>query len=280
MSGIPQYPVGKPVEERWNKLNIISLKLETAELTEMKNFYINQLGFRMMEESESFFRFEAGTTAVTFQQAKRGSMPVYHFAMNIPENQINDAKILLEDKVKILQYEKESIISFKTWNAHSIYFYDPVGNIVELIARHGLNNPSAINFDMQHCICVSEIGIAVTDVLSTVTQLEEIFQETPWRTPSETFAPIGDEQGLIILVRTEREWFMSDNAAYPYPLSVCIRGKRDCSITLDDKQGLMMSSTETSTGLEAWENGLRIFYPSKTHDIENKISDHIELFQK
>jgi catechol-2,3-dioxygenase len=232
-------------------LNIISLMLETAELPEMKNFYINQLGFRMMEETESFFCFEVGTTAVTFQQAKRGTMPVYHFAMNIPENQICDAKILLDDKVKIVQYVEDSIICFKSWNAHSIYFNDPAGNIVELIARHGLNNPSTINFDMQHCICVSEIGIAVTDVLSTLTQLEDNFQETAWRTPSETFAPVGDEQGLIILVRTGREWFMSDITAYPHPVSVCIGGKRDFSIMLDHKQGVMISSTDTPTGLKA-----------------------------
>jgi catechol-2,3-dioxygenase len=80
--------------------------------------------------------------------------------MNIPENKIEEAQDwLLQHNCKLLKATpnevidvEKNIVYFHTIHAHSVYFYDPAGNLVELIARHHLNNSSIKQFDVSSSI--------------------------------------------------------------------------------------------------------------------------------
>ena len=85
-------------------------------------------------------------------------------------------------------------------------FYDADGNIAELIARHTSGNASQAPFGGQSLLNVSEIGIAAADVPRCVSHLKQQTGVSEYGTSGDTFAPIGDEEGLFIVVSEGREW--------------------------------------------------------------------------
>jgi hypothetical protein len=84
--------------------------------------------------------------------------------VNVPENRITEAIEWLGKKIPLIEYERNPLVNFQNWNAHSVYFYDPSGNIVELIARHNLPNKSESVFDSGSFLNISEIGMPVSSV--------------------------------------------------------------------------------------------------------------------
>jgi catechol-2,3-dioxygenase len=90
----------------------------------------------------------------------------YHFAFNIPSNQVESALEWLNKKVDIiLDADKQSITQFEDWNAQAIYFYDNNGNILEFIARHDLKDNSSEDFSRNLIRCISEIGLVSDEPL-------------------------------------------------------------------------------------------------------------------
>ena len=97
------------------------------------------------------FTVEAGETQVTFVSAAeppRAEAPFYHFAFNIPENKIcrrssgrRRARPAGRSPSgnRAAGYPPE-VVDYRHWNAHSVFFLDPAGNVVEYIARHDLKN--------------------------------------------------------------------------------------------------------------------------------------------
>jgi hypothetical protein len=84
---------------------------------------------------------------------------------------------------------------------------DPVGNVLEFIARHDLPNRASGPFAAGLIECVSEIGIGAESVAAMV---DELFAKTGcglYRPGSDRFAPVGDEHGLFVVVPRGREWF-------------------------------------------------------------------------
>jgi catechol-2,3-dioxygenase len=130
-----------------------------------------------------------------------------HFAINIPENQIEQARAWLTGRVPVLELNGESIFHFDAWNAHAVYFRDPAGSIVELIARHTLENARDEAFSAASWLSISEIGIAADDVLLAAERLQKEYALPFYHTPSESFTALGDEDGLLILVPAGREWY-------------------------------------------------------------------------
>lgn len=214
---------------------IREVEMQTNCLKEMKDFYEMILGQRVVQEQSESFSVQTGDSRLTFKESDPGSQPKYHFAFNIPENQIDEALRWIIPKVSVIPNEGQEVVHFESWNADSIYFYDPAGNLVELIARHNLNNSAHEAFSPGSLLCISEIGLPVADVEETLLQLSRVGLD-PWQDYSSQFAAVGDEHGLIIAVKQGRVWFMSDQEeAYPHPLTI----RTDvCEITLDDIEGL------------------------------------------
>ncbi|OPH50447.1 hypothetical protein BC351_07250 [Paenibacillus ferrarius] len=201
------------------------VKFETNLLKELKNFYMHTLDLELVKEDKSSFTVAAGETNLIFVQTDaKDDSPFYHFAFNIEESKFKLAKEYLAKRVTLLQNECQDEFEFVDWNAHAVYFYDPSGNIVEYIARHNMKSNSKDEFTNNDILCVSEVGLPVLDVSSAASILESEINLPLWKGNGISFQPVGDEQGLFIIVNSEREWFPTHVKAGIFPVMVKIKG--------------------------------------------------------
>lgn len=223
-------------------MKILSLSLSTTILSEMKHFYLEQLGFSLKQQSNESFTIFAGRTELTFTQDDSLKNPYYHFAMDIPHNQMEEAQAwllqkgchLLDTSVDEKDFTKRKVIFFEGINAHSIYFIDPQGNILEFIARKSLDNASNKSFDALSITNISEIGFGLNqDVSLTIDRLFAQFGVTSFGTgDGEIFQILGDEHGMFILSDTNRAWFPTSRLAEIHPIHMTIEGEKPSQFQL------------------------------------------------
>ncbi|WP_153800824.1 VOC family protein [Foetidibacter luteolus] len=198
------------------------ITLQTSRLTELHEFYSNVLGLYIHYRDDRSFELLTGASTLRFEVTDTGH-PFYHFAWNIPENRYLQAADWLKQKNITLLTEpgtSNEILDFTDWNAHAMYFYDPAGNLVELIARHNLGNTSAEDFNPGSFLEISETGVVAKDYATTYSYITQTLQIPFWKGNHENFNALGDEHGLFITVPEERVWFMSDKKAQHFPLEV------------------------------------------------------------
>jgi catechol-2,3-dioxygenase len=192
-------------------MKINKLILLTSRLEEQTKFYSEILGFKAIEKTEDHSSFKIGSSILSFYF--RENATPYHFAFNIPSNQINDALTWARPKVEILRDDDNNEIQdFKDWNAKAIYFYDMDNNIVELIARKNLKNESTTTFRAESMVCISEIGMPVNNMERTYHHLNLIKKLPIYSGDLDAFCAGGDEHGLFIIVNKEKKkWFPTDD---------------------------------------------------------------------
>jgi catechol 2,3-dioxygenase-like lactoylglutathione lyase family enzyme len=104
---------------------------------------------------------------------------------------------------------------FSSWDgARAVYFRDPEDNVVELIARPAAHPE----------LSLAEVGLPVEDVPDAVETLERELGLQAYDDTSESFAPLGDDDGLLIVVRVGRGWFPVGVPAGDSPIEVTIEG--------------------------------------------------------
>ena len=203
-----------PVEDDEDGPRILRLELmSSAPTAEMKEFYHDSLGLPVVEESPERLTIDAGLTRITFLKAmETDGNPFYHFAFNIPENKILAAHQWQKKRSPLLPIPESlrderyphDVVNYSHWNAHSVFFFDPAGNVVEYIARHDLKNAAAGDFGSEDILYASEIAFVVDDVESTATKLKEVAAAEQYRGASDQFAAIGDEHGLLLVMKRGR----------------------------------------------------------------------------
>jgi len=188
-------------------MNITRLELLSLDLQAQRDFYENSLELPV-ELSSSSLEVKAGKTDIVFLQASPGFEGAYHFAFNIPENQIHAAKEWISSRVPLLRDESgNDEFDSKSWNSDSIYFKDPAGNVLEFIARHNLKNPMDGSFDSTRILNVSEIGLPSDGVMGLANELcTRLGLSVFMQQPNESFTPVGDDHGLFILPARDRIW--------------------------------------------------------------------------
>ena len=201
-------------------MKISEIQLETDRLAEVKRFYQTVLELPLIRESRRSVVFAAGRSRLAFTEASAGETPFYHFAFNIPENQLDDARTWLSARVPLLERDGEQVFHFESWDAHAVYFRDPVGNIVEFIARHTLGNASSEPFSAQSLESISEIGVPVENVRLFAEHIKQEFGEGLYDGDEVKFAAVGDAHGMFVVVPIGRPWFPTDIAAEYFPTVV------------------------------------------------------------
>jgi hypothetical protein len=203
---------------------IKKLVLQTAYLQTLKEFYSSILELPVQITGEGL-EIQAGSTRLIFTESGEAE-PFYHFAFNIPANKIEEAKNWLKPKVKLfwINENQNEIADFVSWNARSIYFSDPAGNILEFIARFDLKNEMVENFSSRQIVSVNEIGLVFkekdlderTNELLNNFQLQ-YFSKQP---PLPQFRALGDDEGLFIVVPGHRNWYPTAKPSAIAPLKV------------------------------------------------------------
>lgn len=208
-------------------MNIHVLTLETADLDNLRTFYSQVLEMFIIEEEKDCFTLGLLDSELEFRRHTGAGHPQYHFAFTIPANKIEEARQWLQPKVPLLWLSdyNSDIADFKNWNARSVYFYDPAGNIVELIARDDLDNEVAEPFSSQQILAISEVGLVFPagELEQQTNRLMESFQ-LPFfsrQPPMEHFKALGDDEGLFIIVPENRPWYpTTDMSAAMAPLKI------------------------------------------------------------
>jgi catechol 2,3-dioxygenase-like lactoylglutathione lyase family enzyme len=158
--------------------------------------------------------YKVGETRLCFR-ADEGK-PFYHFALLVPGDRFDAALAWARERVELLG----DVFDFEAWDARAFYFHDPAGNIVELIAHHGLEeNGREGAFDASELVGFSELGI-VGDKQRELAALEarglrlwDGTMEEPDR-----LAFVGEKGRTLILSSPGRGWLPTGRPAEPHPV--------------------------------------------------------------
>jgi catechol 2,3-dioxygenase-like lactoylglutathione lyase family enzyme len=205
-------------------MRIQQLLLETSDIAGLKTFYQGLLGLPVTTDERNIM-IQTGSSQLEFRETRQGH-PFYHFAFTIPANAIIKAKDWLKDKVELIwisEYKNE-IADFVNWHAKSVYFFDPAGNIVELIARFDLDNATEEPFSSKQFLSISEAGLVFgdneldkrTDELLQRYRLS-YFDKQP---PLPQFKAVGNDEGLFIIVPANRNWYPTPKASGMFPMEI------------------------------------------------------------
>jgi hypothetical protein len=166
-----------------------------------------------LAELEQFYA-ELGETALRFRAGD--GKPFYHFALLVPGDRFDAARAWAEERVELLG----GVFDFESWNAQAVYFQDPAGNIVELIAHRGLEeNGRTGPFDPEELCGLSELGI-VGDKRALLRQLEAEGLEL-WAgdlDDPERLAFVGEKGRTFILSPAGRGWMPLGRPAEAHPV--------------------------------------------------------------
>jgi catechol 2,3-dioxygenase-like lactoylglutathione lyase family enzyme len=228
-------PFAQPGQER---VRFQELLLRSTRLDEQRRFYGETLGLPVAAVGTDEVQVQVGGTLLRFQAetgaagATGGTAPFYHFAFNIPENKLPKAIEWIRSRAPLLRHRRtgEEVVDFTAINAHSIYFFDPAGHLVEFIARHNLKNGAGGGFTSKDLLYASEIGTVVPDVEVAVQGLHRHFglkrfigSRTRLGDWARQFSAVGDEGGVFIVVSEHRTWLMTDLPAAVFPTEVTLR---------------------------------------------------------
>ena len=218
-------------------MKIKELTLYTNNFLAVKDFYGNVLNFALKSESDNFVEFQIQETVLRFKEDKTIN-PHYHFAFNIPSNKIEEAKKWMNGKAELLPIEDNNYIAdFVNWNAKSIYFNDPVGNIVEFIARFDLQNDVVEKFDSLQILSVSEMGIVTNDVTAFTDNLKNEYKVFDFvkSVNSDSFSAIGDDNGLFIVAVENRNWYPTKVPSQKSPFEIKFINDAEETFIVTDK---------------------------------------------
>ena len=206
-------------------MKIIELTLLTNDLSETKRFYGQTMGFKIVHETETDISFGVGTSKLIFQQVLETLKPKYHFAFNIPSNQLEEAIHWTLERTGLIETEGSPIADFDHWNAKAIYFYDYQLNVLEFIVRYDLNNPSNEVFSVDSILNINEIGIVTDHPLQLAHEIIEktgtnYFSKGPRRAD---FVAIGEETGLLVISDPNRNWYPTQDSADKWKVSTKLK---------------------------------------------------------
>lgn len=208
---------------------------------EMRNFYMDVLGFELLSQTDDVFEMKAGESVLEIKKYHHNEKPFYHFAMNIPTNLFTSAKAWAKSKVELTREDDYDEVYFSYSDAHAFYFTDPSGNIVEFISRYSVSPKSEDSyFSAQNVLCISEINITTDEVRAFGNQL--ISNGVPVRNGEEicedglNFMGEHEAGSFLLLGPRKRRWIFSNKESEIFPLSIVINQQLDISM---DGKGVM-----------------------------------------
>jgi catechol 2,3-dioxygenase-like lactoylglutathione lyase family enzyme len=199
-------------------MKIESIKLFTSELAETFQFYEETLECPVRMINEETFVVEIGETHLYFQQSDEDVQPFYHFAIDIPYNHFYDMKQHYQNILFLLMEDGAHATYFESFIAHSFYFHDPSGNVVELIAR--ISNIT----DEPEFSRISEIGFVCNEANEVFEALSKYYLNTYENQPfiAEDLNFIGDtrDDSFILLTPENNKWLFSEKMSESYPITI------------------------------------------------------------
>ncbi|UXN22789.1 hypothetical protein N8D77_04360 [Curtobacterium flaccumfaciens] len=196
-------------------MDIRQVQLATRSLTDTARFY-ERLGCPV-EIVDATVRIVVGSSLLVFRELPEMTGAL-HLAMTIPTGTFDAAKAWIAGLTTVLGTDdQDEFEGPPNWNSRSVYFEGPDQQLLELIERRDLESGARRAGDgsgtgtgtgaVVPLVSVSEVGVPVPDVLGAVEALRRADLEPYANPPGESFAAVGDVDGLVILVSPDRRWF-------------------------------------------------------------------------
>ncbi|SFD87996.1 Catechol-2,3-dioxygenase [Actinopolyspora alba] len=207
-------------------MRISAVEHHVSDLAAAVVFYRDLLGLPV-SHGDASARVTLGSSELWLTEGP-ATAAAHHLAFDVPARNFDAAVSWLAERVPLLRSADTGEHEFEGpagWNSRSVYFLGPDGEVLELIARRRMRHlPASEGFGPDHIVSISEVAVAVDDVSATAAELERRFGVTSFGPSSANFDPVGDETGLLILVRTGRVW-VPDGMRHsgPLPLAVWLR---------------------------------------------------------
>jgi catechol 2,3-dioxygenase-like lactoylglutathione lyase family enzyme len=180
---------------------------------ELTGFYGNVLGLPLEGHAIRF-----GETTLSF--APPEGEPFYHFALLVPGDRFGAALAWAQQRVELLG----DVFDAEVWDAEAVYFHDPAGNIVELIAHRGIAaSGRSGEFSADELVGFSELGI-VGNPPELLPRLETVGLELWDGTIDEPgrLAFVGEQGRTLILAPAGRGWMPTCRPAERHPVELVL----------------------------------------------------------
>jgi catechol 2,3-dioxygenase-like lactoylglutathione lyase family enzyme len=200
-------------------MKIYQLYLKCFHLEAMKRFYTEVLDMKLVSESDQHFAVSAGTSKIYFELDV--VVPYYHVCFRTGSDYFDEMFNRLAEKKLLLPDEEGRYSMF--WEGKQAYFYDPDGNILEILERPfqwGENQPEKGWYD------VGEIGMPVKQIGEMQSTLSQVVP-TQIQKESDTFAFYGDCKGVFVLVKEGRHWYPTERKATIHPIIAVVSGEKE-----------------------------------------------------
>lgn len=211
-----------------------SVLFYTDKLKSLKRFYGNVMELDITESNDEKFTVKVGETDITFHQSEQSSF--YHFAINIPGNQFVIMKHWIQDRLTLNQAWGINEFYYPSFDADSMYFEDPAGNLIELIGRR--KRDLFGDLTKEAFFNVSEVGITTPLVADVGEQLQDL--GVPLRhgteVDPEALNLLGKGDTFIVLVPPAWKWTFSKRKTETHPLEITFNDGRHIIL---DKDGVM-----------------------------------------
>ena len=191
-------------------MRLLHLALPVSDVAAVAGYFHDVLQLRVVGP-----HVHIGWSTIELQPANDRPIGGVHLAFNVPDNRFAEATTWLRERTP-LQRNPEGLDYFaleSSWQSQSVYFTGPDGLILELIGRRRLPaSDRQGRFHGSELTCLSEVGLPSHDVDAVREQSSQRFGLRPISPPSAHFAPMGDDEGLLIVVAADRHWFPEQKA--------------------------------------------------------------------
>ena len=174
-----------------------------------------------------------GVAELSFR--KNEGNPFYHFAFLVPGDRFDAARDWISTRVSLLEGGDidDVVFDFDNWSARAVYFHDPAGNIVELVAHEGIDeNGRTGEFDASELVGLSEVAL-----VGEQSELARGLGELGVQLWDGAIAPgglafLGERARTFIAAPPGRGWLPTGRPAEVHAVEATISGPRQAAATL------------------------------------------------
>lgn len=185
-------------------MQIAEVRLASADVTAQRRLYVDALGLEPLDAPAGHLAVRIGVSRLVFGP---GEWSAQHVAFRIPSPAYADALGWLGGRTALLPNAEGGLVHpFPDWNADAMYFRDPDGNVLELIAHHDFGDRYDSPFGPGHLLAIGEAGVPSDDPPAFLADLEQRHGICRWSGDGVGFAAAGDKRGSLIVVPRGRPW--------------------------------------------------------------------------
>ena len=207
------------------RLEQVELAAPRSALEDLRRFYGQELGLAARLQAGPSLVVQLRHSRLVF--APEDGRPFHHFAILVPGDRFAAAHAWLGERAPLLsRADEETRFDFAFWDAEACYVHDPAGNIVELIAHHGLGEAPAggAPFGPDELLEVSEVGLVNDDGPALARALAGVGVVVWDGSPEDGLAFAGERARTVIIAPRGRGWLPTGRPAEMHRVAVTVRG--------------------------------------------------------